>query len=790
MTRLLTLFAAFLSLLSISSCEKDDSPEKIYLTVNGPDGNPVSTTITIPDGASYTEQFSIQSNGKWNIVKPAADSWLTVSPFEGEGNKTVTVSVYANDQTDVRQSTLTFCADDKDFLKITIRQEGKKETGPYLKVTPNTPQTIGASGGDIPFTVDSYSGVWEYTIQGTSTGWLTEKEKTATRVILTASENTQSDIQTATIEFYVPGASDLKQSVTITQAAQEPAPTADLLDVVFNNDGSATDLSPMQNQVENLAGSASMTYFNDGYQGYVAHFNHTPGASISTGYYKVNYSGNTQFENGLADGHTLETLFMYDDEIKIGTEVKMFSAMESGGTGFLLTSDKGEITFLPNVGGWKWTRSGVVPEKGVYYHVVGVWDKQKGTSTIYVNGVRKGSTSASGSFSFPPNKNCYWFCIGGDASASGAGNAWRGDIAIARVYDDALTAEEVSKLWDAVKDKMPENAIKISDIMFLPIANVAEGSAYRIGGTGFQNGDQIRLESTTNESNTFVCQTTVTDKYAEITIPSGFVSGEYRIIVQREDKTYPLGTAQLTLTDQPTELKFPKVIAHRGYHTVNGAAHNSIASLRAAQELGVYGSEGDFYITKDDVVVAYHDASINGITIDQANYDQIKNMTLSNGEKIPTFASFLDVLEQDPQMKLVIEVKTHSNTTNDDRAVDAITAMVEERGLTDQVDYIAFSYHVCQRLVTKVPEGTTIGYLSGNIAPSDLAAGINCIDYEQGTLRNNPQWIQEAHDAGLVVNVWTVNSEQDMMYFIGMGVDFITTDSPQTLKEIIARLSD
>ena len=790
MNKLFSLFVVFLSLLSITSCEKDDSSKPIYLNVNGPDGKPAATSITITEGAGYSEQFTLQSNGKWNIEKPATDSWLTVSPTEGEGDKTITISADPNNQSEARQSQLVFHADNKDFLTITIRQEGKKETGPYLNVTPDTPQTIDASGGDIAFTIDSYSGIWDYTIQGTSTGWLSEKEKNDTRIIFTASENTQSNALTATIEFYVPGISDLKQSITITQSAPKPVPTADLLDVVFNNDGSATDISPLQNNVENLAGSSSMTYFNDGYQGYIAHFNHTPGASISSGYYKVNFSGNTQFENGLADGHTMETLFMYDDDIKIGTEVKMFSAMESGGTGFLLTSDKGEITFLPNVGGWKWTRSGIVPEKGTYYHVVGVWDKQKGTSTIYVNGVRKGSTSASGSFSFPPNKNCYWFCIGGDASASGAGNAWRGDIAIARVYDAPLSETEIAKLWDAVKDKMPENAIKISDILFLPKANVAEGSSYRIGGTGFQNGDQIRLESTTNESNVFTCPTTVTDKYAEITIPSGFISGEYRLIVQREDKSYPLGTAQLTLSDQPTELKFPKVIAHRGYHTVNGAAHNSIASLKAAQELGVYGSEGDFYITKDDVVVAYHDATINGITIDQANYDQIKNMTLSNGEKIPTFASFLDILEQDPQMKLVIEIKTHSNTTNDDRAVDAITAMVEERGLTDQVDYIAFSYHVCQRLVTKVPAGTTIGYLSGNIAPTELAPGINCIDYDMSSLRNNPQWIEEAHNAGLVVNVWTVNSEQDMMDFIGMGVDFITTDSPQVLKEIIARLAD
>ena len=57
-------------------------------------------------------------------------------------------------------------------------------------------------------------------------------------------------------------------------------------------------------------------------------------------------------------------------------------------------------------------------------------------------------------------------------------------------------------------------------------------------------------------------------------------------------------------------------------------------------------------------------------------------------------------------------------------------------------------------------------------------------------LKNNPQWVTEAHDRGMKVNVWTVNSEADMMEFIAMGVDFITTDHPDTLQKILARLTD
>ena len=40
------------------------------------------------------------------------------------------------------------------------------------------------------------------------------------------------------------------------------------------------------------------------------------------------------------------------------------------------------------------------------------------------------------------------------------------------------------------------------------------------------------------------------------------------------------------------------------------------------------------------------------------------------------------------------------------------------------------------------------------------------------------------------VNVWTVNSTTDMLDFIAQGVDYITTDYPVTLKEMLEKLSE
>lgn len=49
------------------------------------------------------------------------------------------------------------------------------------------------------------------------------------------------------------------------------------------------------------------------------------------------------------------------------------------------------------------------------------------------------------------------------------------------------------------------------------------------------------------------------------------------------------------------------------------------------------------------------------------------------------------------------------------------------------------------------------------------------------------EWITEAHSLGMVVNVWTVNSDADMLTYISKGVDFITTNNPQNCISLLSK---
>lgn len=627
--------------------------------------------------------------------------------------------------------------------------------------------------------------------------------KGARQLSMTVSENKEEISRSALISFYC--ADKQVASFAVNQAKAEPqdssviippvsadVPVADLLDVLFKNDGTGFDNSQSQMEIETVSGAAAVSYFNDHYERYVAHFNHTLGSGTTSGYYKIDYTNNANFQKALADGHTLEVLFRMDAANTGASEVKMFSSMQAGGTGFLITtSSRGKsITFLPNVSttgksSWKWTESGIVPEVGRYYHVIGVWDKNKGKSRIYVDGELKSEIDAKGDLVFPTEGNT-WFCVGGDPSSSSAHSAFNGDVAIARVYDDPLTQEQVNLLYEEVKTDAVPQVITLSDISYQPSGNVAKGCYFYIYGKGFKDGDIVRFESLTDSALRMVCDTKLVTDGLRVTIPMGIISGGYRLTLVRGDVIYPIGSTTVNVVSELNDIRTTKVVAHRGYHP-GSVTENSMASLIEAQKLGVYGSEFDVYVTTDDVVVLYHNATLtnDGRRLDSCTYDEIKDYKLANGESLPTLDQYLEQAKKYPNVKLILEIKPHNSAEKNMRAAAACVSAVKAHGLVDQVEYISFNYDICKKVVELSP-GSMVQYLNGNLAPSVCYAdGIMGIDYNSSKLKD--EWITEAHSLGMIVNVWTVNNKSEMLKFISKGVDLLTTDECEVALGLLER---
>ena len=231
----------------------------------------------------------------------------------------------------------------------------------------------------------------------------------------------------------------------------------------------------------------------------------------------------------------------------------------------------------------------------------------------------------------------------------------------------------------------------------------------------------------------------------------------------------------------------PKIVAHRGYWTTEGSAQNSLTSLQKANDVGCYGSEFDVWITTDGVPVVFHDAVWDGLKIEDSTYPQLQFRQLGNGEFLPTLQQYLQLGKSLPDTQLILEIKPHSSQERDDKVTETCVKLVKQLGLEAQTEYISFSKRVCQRLHEMIPDAKN-AYLTGDLSPKEAKEqlGVNGVDYNQGVFKKHPEWLQEAHDNGMEVNVWTVDGEEALRaHATTKGIDIITTNEPEVLEKVI-----
>lgn len=230
-----------------------------------------------------------------------------------------------------------------------------------------------------------------------------------------------------------------------------------------------------------------------------------------------------------------------------------------------------------------------------------------------------------------------------------------------------------------------------------------------------------------------------------------------------------------------------QVIAHRGFWHTDGSAQNSIAALVKADSINCYGSEFDVWLTSDNQLVVNHDETFKGVNVQNATAKVCTAIELVNGEQLPTLQQYLDKAKN-LKTRLILELKAHKTPEQETRAVEGIVKMIKDMGLEKRTEYITFSKHATKEFIRLAPKGTPVYYLTGDVTPAELKAwGCAGPDYHYSVFQKNPEWIKECHNLGLKVNAWTVNEAKDMEWLIAQDVDFITTNEPVLLEEVLKK---
>jgi glycerophosphoryl diester phosphodiesterase len=230
-----------------------------------------------------------------------------------------------------------------------------------------------------------------------------------------------------------------------------------------------------------------------------------------------------------------------------------------------------------------------------------------------------------------------------------------------------------------------------------------------------------------------------------------------------------------------------KVIAHRGAFRNTGVPENSIASLKAAIQLGCGGSEFDIHMTADSVLVINHDYTFQGINIETSSYAALLEKTLSNGEKIPTLESYLKAGLGQTTTKLVAEIKPSKVSKERSLALtEKVVAMVKQLNAQPLTVYISFDYDILKK-VKQLDAKAPLQYLKGDVTATQLKADGMDADYHYSIFQKDPTWIQQAKSLGILVNAWTVDNPATMDSLLAQQVDFITTDEPELLLKKLGK---
>lgn len=289
------------------------------------------------------------------------------------------------------------------------------------------------------------------------------------------------------------------------------------------------------------------TYYNDEQGRYVANFDYTDASRDHIVAY--DYKDDTAFKNKMLNGYTIEALVSLDNYANDERYFSILSSTEGGGAAIEVLN--GQFQHEARIGGAYRISKGNVPVVNKrWYHIVASFDKDDAIIRTWTDGLYLGSAGASGDMSLPSNAAVQKWVLGAELSptALGADTGWNGDIAFARLYDKAVTNEEVDAMWQRVKEARQAGHAMVTGIDYANNAETEADESIVIAGQGFAEGDVVSFVDPFDATAVFVAETELMNGGVAVTVPAGLTSGKrYILRLDREDRHQNLGVIKLQI---------------------------------------------------------------------------------------------------------------------------------------------------------------------------------------------------------------------------------------------------
>lgn len=231
-----------------------------------------------------------------------------------------------------------------------------------------------------------------------------------------------------------------------------------------------------------------------------------------------------------------------------------------------------------------------------------------------------------------------------------------------------------------------------------------------------------------------------------------------------------------------------QISAHRG--ASNEAPENTIPAIEKAIEGGADYVEIDVRLTADGEVVLMHDASTErttdqALTVTECTYEELLTLDAGAwfseeyaGTEIPSLEEVMEICENRIMMNIELKPADFSGELE-----QTVARMITEKHMEDQCIVTSFRQSSLLAVKEYNPDITT-GYI--------YSFGYsNSINYEaMDILSIDARYLSSAvvtgaHEKGISVYAWTVNSKGEMRRMMAIGVDNIITDNILLAKHTI-----
>lgn len=240
----------------------------------------------------------------------------------------------------------------------------------------------------------------------------------------------------------------------------------------------------------------------------------------------------------------------------------------------------------------------------------------------------------------------------------------------------------------------------------------------------------------------------------------------------------------------------PLVISHR---TNQGdAPENTLLGIARAIEDGCDVVEVDVRATRDGVLVLLHDETLGRTTGDpravlDVTYEELGALRCGapqgwEPQPIPTLAeAYAAALAPNGTPRIIVEVDVPA------RGIEAEVAALVRSLKAEPYTLFTPSSESEVRLMQKHGPGVPILFdLTHDVLPPEelarrirLAAALRVHAINPTFRALTPEAVTLAHDLGLEVACWTVDTPDDLARMVALGVDAITTNYPRRLLALL-----